>query len=32
VVYGQPRKGIVVVSVTEDSKKKIMDIVNRMEN
>ena len=31
VVYGQPRKGIVVVFVTEDSKKKIMDIVNRME-
>ena len=32
VVYGQPRKGIVVVFVTEDSKKKIRDIVDRMEN
>lgn len=31
VVYGQPKKGIVVVSVNEDSKKKFKDIVDRME-
>ncbi len=32
VVYGQPREGIVVVLVNKESKKKIMDIVNRMES
>jgi len=31
VVYGQPEKGIVVVSVTEDVKKKINGIIERME-
>jgi uncharacterized protein (UPF0218 family) len=31
VVYGQPREGVVVVHVTEDSKRKIAGIVNRME-
>jgi len=30
VVYGQPREGIVVVHVTEDSKKKVGGIVDRM--
>jgi len=32
VVYGQPREGIVVVSVTEDAKRKIRQIVGRMED
>jgi uncharacterized protein (UPF0218 family) len=31
VVYGQPRMGIVIVSVSEDSKIKFRKIVNRME-
>ena len=31
VVYGQPRTGIVVVSVSEDSKIKFRKIVDRME-
>ncbi|MBS7656705.1 GTP-dependent dephospho-CoA kinase family protein [Candidatus Bathyarchaeota archaeon] len=31
VVYGQPKKGIVIVSVTEDVKKKINGIIERME-
>jgi len=32
VVYGQPREGIVVVSVTYDSKRRIADIISRMES
>jgi len=32
VVYGQPKKGMVVVSVTNDVKRKIRDIMNRMKN
>jgi len=32
VVYGQPRKGIVVIDVTEATKRKIRDIVERMED
>jgi hypothetical protein len=31
VVYGQPRRGIVVVSVNDDSKKRFHEIVDRME-
>ena len=31
VVYGQPRTGIVIVSVSEDTKKKFRKIVDRME-
>jgi hypothetical protein len=31
VVYGQPRTGIVVVSVSEDTKIKFRKIVDRME-
>ena len=31
VVYGQPKQGIVVIDVTEDSKRRIHDIVERME-
>jgi uncharacterized protein (UPF0218 family) len=31
VVYGQPRKGIVVVSVSEASKRRFRGIVDRME-
>ena len=30
VVYGQPRKGIVVINVTEESKKKMRQIVDKM--
>jgi uncharacterized protein (UPF0218 family) len=30
VVYGQPREGIVVIPVTKESKRKMMDIVDRM--
>ena len=30
VVYGQPREGIVIVSVTQDSIRKITNIINRM--
>jgi uncharacterized protein (UPF0218 family) len=32
VVYGQPRRGIVVIDVTEDSKKKVREIVERMDD
>lgn len=32
VVYGQPREGIVVVDVTEVTKREIRDIVERMEH
>lgn len=31
VVYGQPREGIVVVNVTEVTKRRIREIVERME-
>jgi uncharacterized protein (UPF0218 family) len=31
VVYGQPGKGIVVVSVSDDSKRRFREIVDRME-
>lgn len=31
VVYGQPRTGIVIVSVSEDSKRRFLGIVDRME-
>ncbi len=31
VVYGQPRTGIVIVSVSEDSKRRFLEIVDRME-
>ena len=31
VVYGQPRSGIVVVRVTEETRKKFRGIVDRME-
>jgi uncharacterized protein (UPF0218 family) len=31
VVYGQPKKGIVVIDVTEAAKRKIREIVKRME-
>jgi uncharacterized protein (UPF0218 family) len=31
VVYGQPRRGIVVVSVNDDSKRRFREIVDRME-
>jgi len=32
VVYGQPREGIVAINVTEDAKRKIHQIVDRMED
>lgn len=32
VVYGQPKKGIVVLDVTEATRGKIRDIVERMED
>jgi uncharacterized protein (UPF0218 family) len=32
VVYGQPGKGMVVIDVTEDSKRKVCKIVERMDN
>jgi uncharacterized protein (UPF0218 family) len=32
VVYGQPRMGIVVVSVSEDSKRRFREIIDRMEH
>jgi len=32
VIYGQPRRGIVVVNVTEATKKKILEMVERMED
>lgn len=31
VVYGQPKQGIVVISVTGDSKKMVQKIVDRMK-
>ena len=31
VVYGQPKEGIVVIRVTEDVKRKVRGIVERME-
>jgi uncharacterized protein (UPF0218 family) len=32
VVYGQPKKGIVVVSVSEDSKRRFRGFVDQMEH
>jgi len=32
VVYGQPKKGIVIVQVTEDSKRRIREILEQMED
>ncbi len=32
VVYGQPKEGIVVIRVNEDTKRKVRGIVDRMEN
>ncbi|MBS7648640.1 GTP-dependent dephospho-CoA kinase family protein, partial [Candidatus Bathyarchaeota archaeon] len=31
VVYGQPGEGIVVIKVNEDSKRKMHEILSRME-
>jgi uncharacterized protein (UPF0218 family) len=31
VVYGQPKQGIVIISVTGDSKRMVQEIVDRME-
>ena len=31
VVYGQPKEGIVVLEVNEETKRKVQDIVERME-
>lgn len=31
VVYGQPKRGIVIIFVTDDSKKRVQAIVDRME-
>jgi hypothetical protein len=31
VVYGQPKEGIVVVRVTDDAKRRIREIIERMD-
>jgi uncharacterized protein (UPF0218 family) len=31
VVYGQPKRGIVIIFVTDDSKKRVQAIIDRME-
>ncbi len=32
VIYGQPREGAVLVEVTDKEKKKVIDIISRMED
>jgi len=31
VLYGQPRRGVVIIQVTEKKKKEISEYINEME-